>query len=97
MACSACVFWVLGSPWAFTIVCEMPAALNALSRYGRSNCSQRTEDWVSGSSTATSPLPTLVLAEPPPDEDDDFFDEPHAASATAAIATNRTLSAHFLL
>src|SRR5918912_4491014 len=28
------------------------AALNALARYGRSNCSQRTDDFVSGSRTA---------------------------------------------
>src|SRR5437588_2983014 len=56
IACSACVRWVLGSPCALTIVWVTPAAVSALSRYGRSNCSHRTDDCVSGSSTATSAL-----------------------------------------
>ena len=44
-----------------------PAFLNAWPRYLRSNCSQRTDDCVSGSSTATLPLPPLppVVAAPP--------------------------------
>ncbi len=29
IACSAWVFWVAGSPWALTIVWEMPAAVSA--------------------------------------------------------------------
>src|SRR6516164_8687845 len=60
IACSACVFWVDGSPWALTIVCEMPAAVSAWSRYGRSNCSHRTDDCVSGRRTATSALLPLL-------------------------------------
>src|SRR3981081_1783282 len=57
IACSAWVRCVDGSPWALTIVCDRPAAVNAASRYLRSNCSHRTDDWVSGSSTAMTPLP----------------------------------------
>src|SRR3954451_19900022 len=69
MACSAWVRCVLGSPWAFTIVASTPAALKASPRYFLSNCSQRTDDFVSGSSTATLPadpplLPLLVLVLP---------------------------------
>src|SRR3954453_5323408 len=60
IACSACVRCVPGSPWAFTIVASTPAALNASPRYFLSNCSQRTDDFVSGSSTATLP------GDPPP-------------------------------
>src|SRR4051812_29044092 len=45
---SACVFCFCGSPWALTTRAETPAALKAFSRYGRSNCSQRTEVLVSG-------------------------------------------------
>src|ERR1700730_1975530 len=62
IACSAWVRCVEGSPCALTIVCEMPAAVKAASRYLRSNCSQRTDDCVSGSRTAISPLPTVVAA-----------------------------------
>src|SRR5581483_11822421 len=95
-ACSAWVRCVPGSPWAFTIVCLMPACVKAWSRYLRSNCSQRTEDCVSGSSTAMLPLalePELeaVLA-PPLEVDDEFLlDEPHPAATSAAIRT-RALS-----
>src|SRR5436309_4417721 len=45
---SACDFCFCGSFCAFTTRAGMPAALNALSRYGLSNCSQRTDDFVSG-------------------------------------------------
>src|SRR5581483_2281850 len=71
MACSACVFWVVGSPWALTIVWGMPAAVSALSRYGRSNCSQRTDDWVSGRRTATLPTPPDPLDPDAVVDDDD--------------------------
>src|SRR4051794_15047098 len=53
IACSACCCWVDLSPWAFWIVTGTPACLNAAVRSGRSAVSQRTDDFVSGSSTAT--------------------------------------------
>src|SRR3954464_15659075 len=53
IACSACCCWVDLSPWAFWIVTGTPAALNADVRSGRSAVSQRTDDFVSGSRTAT--------------------------------------------
>src|SRR5256885_12412178 len=86
-AWSAWLRWVLGSPCALTIVCLMPAALNAWSRYLRSCVSQRTDDCVSGSSTAMPPLtfPTLPL--------DLLFEEPQP-TAMAAAAITRAASAH---
>src|SRR3954452_4181617 len=72
MACSACCCWVDLSPWAFWIVTGTPACLNAACRSGRSAVSQRTDDFVSGSSTATLsaellvPLLLLLLPPPPP-------------------------------
>src|SRR4051794_32673046 len=52
------------------MVARTPAALNAAVRSGRSAVSQRTEDFVSGSSTATLSaellLPLLLLLPPPP-------------------------------
>src|SRR4051794_30229806 len=77
IACSAWVRWVAGSPWAFVIVWSIPAAVNAWFRYLRSNCSQRTDDFVSGRSTAPLPpppplLPPLLLL---------LFDEPQPATA----------------
>src|SRR5436305_15243063 len=55
-AWSAWLRCVAGSPCALTIVCLMPAAVNAWSRYLRSWVSQRTDDFVSGRSTAIEPL-----------------------------------------
>src|SRR5919206_5288638 len=72
MACSACCCWVDLSPWAFWIVAGTPADLNAAASSGRSAVSQRTDDFVSGSSTATlsaellPPLLLLLLPPPPP-------------------------------
>src|SRR6187551_1065407 len=69
IACTACCCWVDLSPWAFWMVAGTPAALNACCRSGRSAVSQRTEDFVSGSSTATLSaelLPLLLLLLPPP-------------------------------
>src|SRR3954471_22247433 len=71
IACSACCCWVDLSPWAFWMVAGTPAALNAAVRSGRSAVSQRTDDFVSGSSTATLSaelllLPLLLLLLPPP-------------------------------
>src|SRR3954468_1509095 len=69
IACSACCCWVDLSPWAFWMVAGTPAALNACWSSGRSAVSQRTDDFVSGSSTATLSaelLPLLLLLLPPP-------------------------------
>src|SRR5689334_8299073 len=73
IACSACCCWVDLSPWAFWIVTGTPADLNACCRSGRSAVSQRTDDFVSGSSTATLSaelllllLPLLLPPPPPP-------------------------------
>src|SRR6476619_4398619 len=60
IAWSAWLACVAGSPCAFTIVWSTPAAVNAWSRYLRSWVSQRTDDLVSGSRTAT--LPALLAA-----------------------------------
>src|SRR5690349_15766893 len=75
MACSACCCWVDLSPCAFWISTGTPAALNACCRSGRSAVSQRTDDFVSGNSTATLSafalllllllLPLLLLPLPP--------------------------------
>src|SRR3954453_6383635 len=80
-AWSARLRWVLGSPCALTIVCGMPAALNAWSRYRRSWVSQRTDDCVSGSRTAT--LPALL----PPPLDELLLLEPQPAAMAAAAMT----------
>src|SRR3954454_17273701 len=73
IACSACCCCVDLSPWAFWIVTGTPADLNACWSNGRSAVSQRTDDFVSGSSTATLSaalllllLPRLLLPPPPP-------------------------------
>src|SRR5690242_4311183 len=89
---SACSAWVRcwpGSPWALTIVCLTPAAVKAWSRYLRSNCSHRTEDCVSGRSTATLPLAPLVvlLAAAPPLVFVLLLDEPQPAATSAAVTT----------
>src|SRR6476619_3877952 len=62
IAFSACCCWVDLSPCAFWISTGTPADWNACCRSGRSAVSQRTDDFVSGSSTATlSALALLVL------------------------------------
>src|SRR3954447_24628983 len=72
IACSACCCWVDLSPCAFWIVTGTPADLNAAWSNGLSAVSQRTDDFVSGNSTATwwaeLLLPLLLLLElaPPP-------------------------------
>src|SRR5580765_4987588 len=62
---SACDFCFCGSPWALTTRAETPAALKAFSRYGRSNCSQRTEVLVSGIRPHAR-IPARFPAEPAP-------------------------------
>src|SRR3954464_14090538 len=73
MACSACCCWGDLSPGAFWMGTGPRAALNACWSNGRSAVSQRTDDFVSGSSTATLSaelllllLPLLLLPPPPP-------------------------------
>src|SRR6478609_6660784 len=84
--CSACCCWVDLSPWAFSIVTGTPADLKAASSSGRSNDSQRTDDFVSGSRTPT--FWALLAAAPPVllpvlDDDELLSLEPHAATANA--------------
>src|SRR3954469_8181847 len=89
MACSACCCCVDLSPSAFWMVASTPASANAFFRNGRSTVSQRTDDFESGSSTAT--LPGL---EPPPPDDAEpplsllLLSSPHAATNTMAPTTN---------
>src|SRR5262245_9972857 len=54
IACSAWVCWVVALPCALTMLYVRPAFLNAAARNGRSAVSQRTDDWLSGSNTATT-------------------------------------------
>ena len=54
MHCSACASCFCGSFSAFVTDALTPAALRALRNDGLSNCSQRTDDLVSGSRTQTS-------------------------------------------
>src|SRR5919204_7027024 len=95
-ACSACVRCVPGSPWALTIVCLMPADVNAWSRYLRSNCSHRTDDCVSGSSTAMLPLTPLALVLAPPLVLDLLLEPQPAATVAAAVASATSIQLLFL-
>src|ERR671937_677193 len=98
-ACSAWVRCVPGSPWAFVIVCLIPAAVKAWSRYLRSNCSQRTDDCVSGRSTAMLPF-TFELPEvlaPALVEVLLLLDDPQPAATSATIATSAARPHHFFL
>src|SRR6266498_1273251 len=92
ISCSACCCWVDLSPWALSIVTGTPASLNAACNSGRSNDSQRTDDWVSGSSTPTF-WALLLLVPPPPDDDDlSLSSEPHAATANASVQSARPMA-----
>ena len=83
IACSAWDCWVAASPSAFTMVCSIPASLNALSKYGRSSLSQRGELALSGSRTQIS------LSHAPPDADVPVAAAPCAgAVVTAAPGCN---------
>src|SRR5579864_2682268 len=79
----ACAFCFCGSFNAFVIMAVTPAALNALAKSGASNCTQRTDDFVSGNRTQTWALaffvPTLA---PAPDV---------TSAATAARARSRKI------
>src|SRR3954469_431779 len=101
IACSACCCCVDLSPSAFWIVASTPAASNACLRNGRSTVSQRTEDFESGSSTATLPAflsPPLLPLEPL----SELLSSPQPATASAqpaaTVATNHApLCMGFLL
>ncbi len=56
----ACAFCFCGSFSALLIDAVTPAFLNALAKAGASNCTQRTEDFVSGSRTQTWTLAFFV-------------------------------------
>src|SRR5690348_5272140 len=102
-ACSACVRCVPGSPWAFVIVCLIPAAVKAWSRYLRSNCSQRTDDCVSGRSTAMLPftfellLLLDVLALLAAVDVLLLFEEPQPAATSATITASAARPHHVFL
>src|SRR4051794_7052732 len=89
IAWSAWLACVAGSPWALTIVCLIPAAVKAWSRYLRSCVSQRTDDFVSGRSTAIEPLPLVLLDGVLLAELllDDLLELPQPATAKARAAT----------
>src|SRR3954469_11809997 len=83
IACSACCCWVDLSPSAFWISFSTPAASKACLRNGRSTVSQRTEDFESGSRTAT--LPGLALPPPLPLDDElELLSSPPQPATTSA-------------
>src|SRR5215207_1251569 len=90
IACSACCCWVDLSPSAFWISASTPAESNACLRNGRSTVSQRTEDFESGSSTAT--LPGFLSPPPPLEPLSELLSSPQPATASAqpaaTVATN---------
>src|SRR3954452_20638125 len=92
IACSACCCCVDLSPSAFWIVASTPAALNAWPRNGRSTVSQRTDDFESGSSTATLPGFFEPLEPELPESELLELSLPHPATANAqpavTVATN---------
>src|SRR5215213_8240813 len=95
IACSACCCWVDLSPSAFWIVFLTPAASNAFLRNGRSTVSHRTDDFESGSRTATLPGSLLLLPPPPPPPP--LSSSPHAATGTARAATPKHSASLFPL
>src|SRR5947209_6473840 len=80
---SACATIFCGSFSAFVIKYVTPAALSALAKSGASNCTQRTDDFVSGSRTQTWTLAAFLPA---------FAPAPVATSAvTAPTSRSRTI------
>src|SRR3954453_8032223 len=61
MHACACAFCLSGSFKAFVIDALTPAFLKAAAMAGLSNCTQRTDDFVSGSRTETSTLAVLCF------------------------------------
>src|SRR3954447_21615948 len=92
-AWSAWLRWVDGSPCALTMVYGTPAALKAAARYRRSCVSHRTDDFVSGRSTATLSALAAVVLLPPPVEPLSLLSLPHAAMPSAAIAQTPSVNA----
>src|SRR3954447_368773 len=60
----ACAFCFCGSFSALLIEYVTPAALRALAKSGASNCTQRTDDFVSGSRTQTWMLAEFLAVAP---------------------------------
>src|SRR5579871_4566966 len=77
----ACAFCLVGSLRALLIEADTPAFLNALAKSGASNCTQRTDDLVSGSRTQTWTLALLDANAPP-------------ATSTAVTETSSRDAAH---
>src|SRR5215211_7129625 len=86
IACSACCCWADLSPSALVMLDFTPAASNAFLRNGRSTVSQRTDDFESGSSTATLPE-GFLLPELPESLELLLSSLPHAPTVTARAAT----------
>src|SRR3954469_13900008 len=91
IACSACCCCVDLSPCAFWIWAGTPACWNAFCSSGRSTWSQRTDDCVSGSRTAT--FPALEPPDELPLELLSLFELPQPATMTAA-PTESTVASH---
>src|SRR5215210_7860683 len=91
IACSACCCCVDLSPSAFWVVASTPAALKASPRNGRSTVSQRTDDFESGSRTAT--LPAFSPPPPPPPEPLlELSSSPQPATASAQPAATLAMN-----
>src|SRR3954471_17715327 len=90
IACSACVCCVCALPCALVMLYVSPAFLNAADRNGRSAVSQRTDDCVSGRSTATTAFACL-LAVPPVAVATTIVSETAAATTTSAVDLRKKL------
>src|SRR3954453_12675075 len=95
IACSACCCCVDLSPSALVIVGSVPPSESAFCRSGRSTVSQRTDDFESGSSTAT--LGLLPPPPPPPPLLSLLSSPPHAATVPLKARTPAAASAQSLL
>src|SRR5439155_14131782 len=84
---SACDFCFCGSPCALTTLAATPAALKDLSRYGLSNCSQRTDVFVSGINPQAR-MPACGFAVPALATVSATTAVPATASATVDLRTN---------
>src|SRR4051812_33348879 len=85
MQACACAFCLSGSLRALLIDAGTPAFANAAFMAGASNCTQRTDDFVSGSRTQTS---TLALCEAP---------APPTATAVAKTTSSRPAALRMFL
>src|SRR5918999_3217067 len=97
IACSACCCWVALSPSAFWISASIPAASNACWRNGRSPVSQRTDDFESGSRTATLPASSPPPPAAPPPPSSSSSPQPANTSAPAAAITAAICHALFCM